>query len=204
MDLPETSMNPDVDRYIEQAAPFARPVLLHLRQLVHQTLPEISEQIKWGMPFFCLQHNLCFMAAFKAHCGFGFWRADALGLPVPAAGGTAGMGQFGKICSVSDLPADVDLQVLLRQAAGLAASPAAALPRQKKPQLALPLPAPVAAALQQNATASVFFQQMTIAQQNDYIEWFLQAKTAGTQQKRLETIVLWLSEHKTRNWKYMK
>lgn len=197
-------MNPDVDRYIEQAAPFARPVLLHLRQLVHQTLPEVSEQIKWGMPFFCLQHNLCFMAAFKAHCGFGFWRADALGLTVPAAGGEAGMGQFGKICSISDLPADVDLQVLLNQAAALAASPAAPLPRQKKTQSPLPLPAPVAAALQQNTDACVFFQQMTIAQQNDYIEWFLQAKTAGTQQKRLETIILWLSEHKTRNWKYMK
>ena len=197
-------MNPDLDRYIEQAAPFARPVLLHLRQLVHQTLPEVSEQIKWGMPFFCLQHNLCFMAAFKAHCGFGFWRADALGLTVPAAGGDAGMGQFGKIYRVSDLPADVDLQVLLRQAAALAASPATPLPRQKKSQSALPLPVSVAAALEKNTDAGVFFQQMTIAQQNDYIEWFLQAKTAGTQQKRLETIVLWLSEHKTRNWKYMK
>ncbi|MDZ7868091.1 MAG: YdeI/OmpD-associated family protein [Rheinheimera sp.] len=197
-------MNPDVDRYIEQAAPFARPVLLHLRQLVHQTLPAVREQIKWGMPFFCLQHNLCFMAGFKAHCGFGFWRADALGLIVPAAGSDTGMGQFGKICSISDLPANAELQALLLQAADLAESPAAPLPRQKKHQLSLPLPAPFAAALQQNAAASGFFQQMTIAQQNDYIDWFLQAKTAGTQQKRLDTIVLWLAEHKTRNWKYMK
>lgn len=197
-------MNPDIDAYINSAAPFARAILTELRQQVHQTLPGVREQIKWGMPFFCLQHNLCFMAAFKAHCGFGFWRADALGLQVPEAGSTKGMGQFGKILSCDDLPPSASLQTLLLQAAALDASPVAVTPRRKQAPVSLAMPAVLAQALQQHDPAGSFFRQMTIPQQNDYIQWFLDAKTDLTRQKRLGTMLEWLAEHKTRNWKYMK
>lgn len=197
-------MNPEINVYIDNAAPFARPILTALRQQVHQTLPEVHEQIKWGMPFFCLQHNLCFMAAFKAHCGFGFWRANELGLEVPTTGSAKGMGQFGKMLSCADLPPLVSLQALLLQAAVLDAAPVAVKPRHKQPQMGLAMPEVLAQALQQHDNAGSFFRQMTIAQQNDYIEWLLEAKTDVTRQKRLETIIQWLAEHKTRNWKYMK
>lgn len=197
-------MNPDIDDYIDSAVPFARPILTELRQQVHQTLPGVREQLKWGMPFFCLQHNLCFMAAFKAHCGFGFWRADALGLQVPEAGSTKGMGQFGKILSCDDLPPSARLQTLLLQAAVLDASPVAVTPRRKQAQVSLAIPEDLAQALQQHDIAASFFRQMTIAQQNDYIQWLLDAKTDLTRQKRLDTMLQWLAEHKTRNWKYMK
>lgn len=197
-------MDPAVDRYIEQAAPFARPILTALRQLVHQTVPDVREQIKWGHPFFCLNHNLCFMAAFKAHCGFGFWRADALGFPPAIEGSDKGMGQFGKLTTMTDLPAAAELQHWLKLAATLDGTAAAPLPRRKKPQIALELPTELAIGLAQTPTAEAFFRQITIAQQNDYIAWLCEAKSPATQQKRLETILLWLTEHKTRNWKYMK
>lgn len=197
-------MNPDIDAYINSAAPFARAILTELRQQVHQTLPGVREQIKWGMPFFCLQHNLCFMAAFKAHCGFGFWRADALGLQVPEAGSTKGMGHFGKILSCDDLPPSASLQTLLLQAAALDASPVVVTPRRKQAPVSLAMPEVLAQALQQHDQAGSFFRQMTIPQQNDYIQWFLDAKTDLTRQKRLGTMLEWLAEHKTRNWKYMK
>ncbi len=203
-DLPAPDMNPAIDAYIQDAAPFARPILTELRQQVHQTLPGVREQIKWGMPFFCLQHNLCFMAAFKTHCGFGFWRADALGLQVPAAGSTKGMGQFGKILSCDDLPPSASLQALLLQAAALDASPVVAAPRRRPVPVSLAMPEVLAQALQQHDQAGSFFRQMTITQQNDYIQWLLDAKTDVTRQKRLDTIIQWLAEHKTRNWKYMK
>ncbi len=197
-------MNPDIDAYINSAAPFARAILTELRQQVHQTLPGVREQIKWGMPFFCMQHNLCFMAAFKAHCGFGFWRADALGLQAPEAGSTKGMGQFGKMLSCDDLPPSASLQTLLLQAAALDASPVVVTPRRKQAPVSLAMPEVLAQALQQHDQAGSFFRQMTIPQQNDYIQWFLDAKTDLTRQKRLGTMLEWLAEHKTRNWKYMK
>jgi hypothetical protein len=37
-----------VDTYIENSADFAKPVLIHIRELVHRAAPEITETIKWA------------------------------------------------------------------------------------------------------------------------------------------------------------
>ena len=36
--------DPRIDAYITNAAPFARPILTHLRALVHGTCPEVEER----------------------------------------------------------------------------------------------------------------------------------------------------------------
>ena len=41
-----------VDAYIKRAAPFARPILKHLRKVVHAGCPDVEETIKWNSPFF--------------------------------------------------------------------------------------------------------------------------------------------------------
>ena len=72
------SRDPRVDEYIEKAAPFARPILAHLRKLVHEASPGITETIKWGFPHFDYKGILCSMAAFKQHVNFGFWKGKIL------------------------------------------------------------------------------------------------------------------------------
>ena len=67
--------DPRIDAYIEHAAPFARPILAHARELVHKACPKVEETIKWGMPTFVHAGGiLCGMAAFKHHASFGFWK----------------------------------------------------------------------------------------------------------------------------------
>ena len=44
--------NPKVDAHIENAAPFAQPILRRIRKLYHKACPQIQETIKWGMPSF--------------------------------------------------------------------------------------------------------------------------------------------------------
>ncbi|MBV9241985.1 MAG: DUF1801 domain-containing protein, partial [Acidobacteria bacterium] len=68
--MPKT--DPRVDAYIEKAADFAKPILVHMRKLVHQTCPEINETIKWGLPTFEYKGIVAGLAAFKAHATFGF------------------------------------------------------------------------------------------------------------------------------------
>ena len=46
------TLNPKVDAYLAKAQPFARPIMEHLRELVHQACPEIEETIKWSRPCF--------------------------------------------------------------------------------------------------------------------------------------------------------
>ena len=113
-------LNPQVDAYIGKAAPFAQPVLEHLRELVHKACPDVEETIKWRMPFFVYKAQILGnMAAFKAALqlgavGGGDCCGDAEGW---SACRTTAMGTFGKIASVKDLPADKMMLGYVRQAA---------------------------------------------------------------------------------------
>ena len=44
--------DPRIDAYIERAAPFAQPILIRIRELVHEACPQVEETIKWSMPTF--------------------------------------------------------------------------------------------------------------------------------------------------------
>src|SRR5687768_10010126 len=90
------------DEYIQEAAPFAMPILRYLRKQVHLNCPKAEETIKWGMPTFTYGGKiLCGIAAFKAHCAFWFWGGKQV---VGDQGAKGAMGNFGRITSVKDLP----------------------------------------------------------------------------------------------------
>ncbi|MFO7526745.1 MAG: DUF1801 domain-containing protein, partial [Ignavibacteriaceae bacterium] len=57
-----------IDEYISKSADFAKPVLIHLRELVHKTCPDVEETMKWSFPHFDYKGMLCHMASFKQHC----------------------------------------------------------------------------------------------------------------------------------------
>jgi hypothetical protein len=69
-----STRDPRVDRYIEKSAEFAKPILNHVRELVHSACPDVEETIKWGFPHFMYKGILCSMASFKQHCASGFWK----------------------------------------------------------------------------------------------------------------------------------
>ena len=65
--------DPRVDAYIAKAAPFAQPILQHVRKRVHAIAPEAQETLKWSMPSFTVDGKILLgMAAFKAHATVGF------------------------------------------------------------------------------------------------------------------------------------
>ncbi|HET8733817.1 MAG TPA: DUF1801 domain-containing protein, partial [Anaeromyxobacteraceae bacterium] len=117
--------DPRIDAYVAKAAPFARPVLLHLRAVVHAAVPDVEETIKWGFPHFVKDGIVCSFAAFKAHCAFNLWKGRKL---LGDEASRDAMGQFGRIASVADLPPRAELVRLVRQAAALNA-PGAKAPR---------------------------------------------------------------------------
>jgi hypothetical protein len=111
-----------VDAYIGKSAAFAQPILKHIRALVHETSSLVTETIKWGSPFFEYNGNICFMAAFKAHCAFGLWDIYALddkhGV-IKKGQEKESRGNFGRITSVTDLPKDEILKDLILQAVAI-------------------------------------------------------------------------------------
>jgi len=66
--------DPRVDAYIEKSADFAKPILTHLRKLIHKASPKVSETVKWSMPAYEYKGLVCGFAAFKQHCTFRFWK----------------------------------------------------------------------------------------------------------------------------------
>src|ERR1700743_817396 len=114
--------DPRIDQYIDRAADFARPILHHIRKLVHKGCPDVEETIKWGMHFF--EYNailLCNMSAFKQHCAFGFWNAPRLKDPagILQLKDRNAMGHFDRITSLESLPADKTIIALVKAAAEL-------------------------------------------------------------------------------------
>jgi uncharacterized protein YdeI (YjbR/CyaY-like superfamily) len=197
--------DPRFDAYIEKAAPFARPVLSHLREVVHAACPEVVEEMKWSSPHFTYRSRpLAHMAAFKQHCGFGFWKGSAVVDPGAHAAADAA-GQFGRITSLDDLPPDEVLAEYVRRAMELNDSPDKAPPRPlKQPKSELVVPDDLAAALGGNEAAQAAFDGFSPSQRREYVEWITDAKSEATRARRLEQAVEWISEGKTRHWKYAK
>ena len=110
--------DPRIDAYINKSRDFAKPILNHLRNLIHKGCPEVQETIKWGMPHFDYKGTLCSIASFKSHCTFGFWKGKlikGLSSGIVKAGETA-MGQFGRITTLKELPSDPVMLKLIGQA----------------------------------------------------------------------------------------
>ena len=165
--------DPRIDAYIEHAAPFARPILAHVRALVQNACPDVEETIKWGMPTF----------------GEGEPRD--------------GMGSYGKMTSLQDLPPDKMLLAHIRKGmtlneAGVKASPA----RKATPKPPAETPEDLIAALKKNTPAQATFDAFPPSCRREYIDWIVEAKREETRAKRLAQTVEWLAEGKRRNWKY--
>ena len=197
--------DPRVDVYIAKAEPFARPILKHLRKVVHAGCPEVEETIKWSMPHFDYKGIFVGMAAFKGHCAFGFWREASLAL-----GGNGeesdSMGQFGRITSIADLPDEKTLISYVRKAAALkdagVKKPATRKARAKSTPLEVP--DDLANRLKKNATARKTWEAFSTSHRREYIEWLTGAKRAETREKRLETTIEQLAEAKPLHWKYQR
>ncbi|MDF0543600.1 YdeI/OmpD-associated family protein [Sphingobium sp. H39-3-25] len=203
--------DPRVDAYIARQADFARPILTHLRDLVHAACPDVGEAIKWGMPFFTRDgRNLCNMAGFKAHVAFGFWQDAAAREASEAAGKDAGgksdaMGQFGRLTSLSDLPGDAVMTALIMQASARSRERAEEPRAAPRPARApLPVPPELETAIAANADAAAHWAAFTPGKIRDYAEWIGEAKRADTRDKRIAEAVGWIAQGKDRNWKYRR
>lgn len=191
--------DPRVDAYIAKSRPFAKPILKHLRALVHAGCPAVEETIKWGTPHFLYEGMLCNMAGFTCHCAFGFWNG-ALALP----GKTDAMGHFGRITALSDLPTDKVMIGYIKEAARLNQSGTKLPPRPKRVRKALAIPADLVAALKKSPKARDAFEDFSPSYKREYVEWITEAKAEATRKKRLDTAISWMADGKPRNWKYRK
>ena len=191
--------DPRIDKYIANAADFAKPILTHLRKLVHQGCPEVEETLKWSMPSFMYKGILCGMAAFKNHGTFGFWKGNLFLTKEQQEGA---MGSFGRITKVSDLPSDKEILGYIKKAMELNDTGAKVPSRVRKPKQPLKVPDYFISAVKKNRRAHAAFENFSYSHKKEYVEWITEAKREETRTQRLATAVAWMAEGKARHWKY--
>lgn len=194
-----------IDAYIARSADFAKPILTHIRALVHQACPNVEETVKWGFPHFDYKGMFCSMASFKSHCAFGFWKAALMKNKILMANAKAetAMGHLGKIQSLADLPPDKTLVKWMKEAMQLNDSGVKLPAKPKAAATPVEAPADLLAALKKNKAALATFTGFSNGNKKEYVSWVLDAKTEATRSKRIATAVEWMAEGKIRNWKYV-
>ncbi|HEY1115111.1 MAG TPA: DUF1801 domain-containing protein [Chitinophagaceae bacterium] len=71
-------MNEQVTRYINEAPPKQRQIMEVLRQLVHDSVPGVQEEFKWGRPVFRSGKDFAYLKTAKAYVTLGFFKFDRL------------------------------------------------------------------------------------------------------------------------------
>lgn len=200
--------DPRIDAYIEKAADFAKPILTHLRELVHTACPDVEETWKWSFPHFMYKGAiLCSMAAFKEHAVFGFWKASLMADTdeVLTLKDRESMGHLGKLQTLKDLPKDTVLKKYIKAAMKLNEDGVKLPPKSKpteKEKKELAVPDYLTKELKKNKAAAKVFNAFSYSNKKEYVEWFEEAKTDETRNKRLVQAVEWMAEGKSRHWKY--
>ena len=196
--------DPRIDAYIAASAGFARPILSRVREIVHEACPEVVETMKWSSPSFVYAGSiLAGMAAFKQHASFGFWKHA---LVLGAGAERDGMGSYGKMASLKDVPPKKQLIADIRKAMRLneegVKTPAVRKAAVPKP----PAKAPpdLVAALAKSAKAKQVFDAFAPSCRREYIEWITEAKREETRARRVAQAVEWIAEGKQRHWKYQR
>lgn len=64
-----TSRSPDVDAYIAAQPAEKRPELHAIRTLIHDTIPDVTEGMRYKMPAFSTTDLICTVAAQKSYFG---------------------------------------------------------------------------------------------------------------------------------------
>lgn len=114
------------------------------------------------------------------------------------------MGSFGRITSLKDLPSDKVMIALIHQAMELNEN---GVKIPKKPAAAkkdVVVPKDLSSALAKNKAAKAVFERFSPSHKREYVMWIEEAKTEPTRERRLATTVEWLSQGKSKNWKYEK
>ena len=202
-----SDFNPKVDEYFAKSEEFAIPIMEYLRQIIHDTCPDVVEVMKWGFPHFDYKGDMmCILGSFKKHCSFSLYKAELMVDPKIAESVKAGqkMGYLDKIKSVSDLPEEKVLVAYIKEAMTLNEKGIKKVKPKTEPKQPIEIPDYFSEKLALNPKAKEIFESQSPSFRKEYLVWIIDAKTDATRQKRIEESLEWITEGKGRFWKYKK
>ncbi len=95
--------DPEVEEYIDQFDPVFRDIILRLRELIYEVVPDATEDIKWRVPTFSLHKTICYIAGFMNHVTFAFHDGKMLKDPDGLLLGTGKHMKYLKFKSIDEI-----------------------------------------------------------------------------------------------------
>jgi uncharacterized protein YdeI (YjbR/CyaY-like superfamily) len=200
-------LNPKVTEYIAKSADFAKPILNHLRELIHSTCSDAEEDIKWGTPHYGYKgDHLCMMAGFKNHCSFSLYKAEMMKDKAILDSVKAGkkFGYMDKVKSLDELPAKKILIAYIKEAMVINESGIKKAKTKSETPKLIEVPDYFEKALKAKPKAKEIFESKSASFRKEYLVWITGAKTEETRQTRIEQSLEWIAEGKGRFWQYVK
>lgn len=93
----------EVDKLIAKLDPSFTEIVVTLRDLVFETESRIEEKIKWKQPVYSLNGDVCYIAIFKKHIDFGFFKGVKLKDPEGILEGSGSHLRYVKIRNMKDI-----------------------------------------------------------------------------------------------------
>jgi hypothetical protein len=95
--------NKKVTEYINKATEEQTIILETLRKIVHETIDNVSEEIKWNMPVFNNGKDFAYLRFAKMHITLGFYKIDKIIDPDNLLEGEGNTLKHIKIRSIDDI-----------------------------------------------------------------------------------------------------
>ena len=100
-------MSPQVTDYINQSPAGQKIIMEEVRQLIHQTVPEVKESFKWSRPVFGTVKDFAYLKTAKAYVTLGFMNFKKLEDPNNLLEGTGKEMRHIKIRKPGDIDKDL-------------------------------------------------------------------------------------------------
>ena len=98
--------DPEVIEYIEQHSTEFSRIMLRLRELIYEVVPEATESIMWSRPHFKLNRPVCYIGGFKKHVTLAFHDGRMLNDPDGILLGTGKKMKYLKFSTMEGLDED--------------------------------------------------------------------------------------------------
>jgi hypothetical protein len=109
------NFNPTITEYIGKAPEEKAVIMEEIRQLIHDIVDEVTEEIKWGFPVFSKKKNFAYLSFSKKHITLGFYDGGKLKDPENLLEGAGNTLKHIKIRTIQDARKP-DLKQWLQQA----------------------------------------------------------------------------------------
>lgn len=99
----DINYNPLVTDYVNNADSKQKELLEQIRALIHKSVPDTRENIKWGFPVFSKNKDFAYLRFAKKHITLGFYHIDKIDDPDQLLEGDGNTLKHIKIKSSADI-----------------------------------------------------------------------------------------------------